>query len=466
MDKGYLVALVGPCGSGKSTIAGMLTREGVPAREVGQEHTAMPYYFLEIMPRLVVYLEVELEDIRRRKGAPDWPQQRLDRQRRHLAYARKKADLKIDSSSAAPQDIVPRIMELLSRTEPALLRVPQDVSTLGEAVRQAPEGATILLDQGTYRENVVIENRDLTLSGLNPGLEDSVRLTQVTARSRGSVITVVGGQVRIQGLTITGGTGLISPGEIQGGGMTVRDEARVWVSRCRLMGNTTEADGGGLLVEDSLVTITRSFVGENQASGEGGGLALVSRSGMATADSETTDPVMPARAYDTTYAGGGEATSDLRGEGERPPIIPYQVRPVGLVTHSTISGNRSAGSGGGIYITGTSPRVENNVIESNQALRGGGIMTDDGSRSTISGNLLKGNRACSEGGGLCCGWGSSPAVEANSFEDNTAPAGQGVFMWAGSSARLRRNRLEDDHLERGHGRVTGGRASAIGGGPR
>lgn len=450
MRRGYLVALVGPCGSGKSTVARLLGEEGIPAREVSQEHTSMPYYFLECMPRAVIYLDVRLDDVRRRKGAPDWPADRLTHQKALLSYARHRADLYFDTTSRTPPEIIEEIASWLEEPEPEIIRVPQEAPTIQEAVDQSPDGATIAVSPGEYRENVLIEERHLSVTAVAPRGRGETGAAVIRAAEPGSTVLIRGGQVLLSGLVLTGGTGAVNYGHLEGGGLTVLGGATARVYRCRLWENTSAADGGGLLAEDSLVIVRGCRITENSAQGEGGGLALVTRHGVPTAADEGSAFMAPVRAYDEGYSGGGEAGSELRGEGERPPVSAPRIPPVSLVSGCVVSQNRAEGSGGGIYVGGCSPRIESNQITHNRAEeRGGGLMLDDGSRSTASGNLLEGNTAGLEGGGVCLGWGSAPAVEANTLEGNSALRGGAAFIWANSSGRFRRNRLKGNRSDDG-----------------
>src|SRR5215210_3558105 len=81
------VIVVGPCAAGKSSLVARLKAEGVRARSVSQEHSYVPYMWQRHNPDVLIYLDLRLETVRRRRRR-SWTQQMLDEQHRRLAHAR------------------------------------------------------------------------------------------------------------------------------------------------------------------------------------------------------------------------------------------------------------------------------------------------------------------------------------------------------------------------------------------
>ena len=131
-----------------------------------------------------------------------------------------------------------------------------------------------------------------------------------------------------------------------------------------------------------------------------------------------------------------------------------------LIQSLTITGGNTPGSGGGIYISGSSPTIRNCVIDLNTAVHAGGIYCygadPDIIRCTISNNTSSGdaggiscqnssypritecnifnNQAGNYGGGLCCG-DSSPTLAHCVIKDNSASSGGGgVYCGGGTSS--------------------------------
>jgi hypothetical protein len=82
----------------------------------------------------------------------------------------------------------------------AELRVPQDYKTIQEAIDAASQGDTILIDPGTYVENLRVDKRGLTIRGTDP--------EQVIIQAKFPdlpVVTIRERNVALLGLTLTGG---------------------------------------------------------------------------------------------------------------------------------------------------------------------------------------------------------------------------------------------------------------------
>jgi gluconate kinase len=106
------VAVVGPCASGKTTIAAALTECGFDAYVVGQEHSDIHWLWQRQQPDAVVFLDVPLEVIRIRRGA-DWPLWLFERQLKRLQNARDNANVVIQNVSATPSEIAVQISDEL-----------------------------------------------------------------------------------------------------------------------------------------------------------------------------------------------------------------------------------------------------------------------------------------------------------------------------------------------------------------
>ncbi len=95
------IVVVGPCASGKTTLARGLRRLGYDASVCGQEHSEIASLWRHTEPDVVIALDVDLETIRRRRGS-DWPEEIYKLQQRRLADARAVAALVLDTSRLGP----------------------------------------------------------------------------------------------------------------------------------------------------------------------------------------------------------------------------------------------------------------------------------------------------------------------------------------------------------------------------
>lgn len=110
-----LVAVVGPCGSGKSTLVAALHARGVGAREVAQEHSYVPSMWRRItVPTCLVYLEVSRAVAQQRMGR-SLPRGWWEETRERLAHARSHADLTLDTDALDPGAVLERVLAFLQR---------------------------------------------------------------------------------------------------------------------------------------------------------------------------------------------------------------------------------------------------------------------------------------------------------------------------------------------------------------
>jgi adenylate kinase family enzyme len=99
------VVIVGPCASGKSTLATGLRQRAFDAAVCSQEHSEIPHLWRHTEPDVLIMLEVDLETIRARRGA-DWPESIYLVQQERLAAARAAANIVIDASQCSAAEVM------------------------------------------------------------------------------------------------------------------------------------------------------------------------------------------------------------------------------------------------------------------------------------------------------------------------------------------------------------------------
>jgi adenylate kinase family enzyme len=112
------VAIVGPCASGKSTVAEQLRSWGFDAYPVGQEHSIVSDLWRRRAPDAVVYLEVDYQTVRSRRGE-HWPEAIYQQQQARLADARRHATVIVDTGRAGISQTMARVLAALERVPPA-----------------------------------------------------------------------------------------------------------------------------------------------------------------------------------------------------------------------------------------------------------------------------------------------------------------------------------------------------------
>jgi shikimate kinase len=114
MKKPLRLALVGPCTSGKSTLAPVLEQIGYEVRQVAQEHSYVPNMWQRLSkPDILIYLDVDYATARARRPYTDDGPQRLTQQRQRLQHARQHCDFYLDTSHLTPTQVQGQVLDFL-----------------------------------------------------------------------------------------------------------------------------------------------------------------------------------------------------------------------------------------------------------------------------------------------------------------------------------------------------------------
>ncbi len=111
---GPRIAIVGVCGSGKTTLERKLRELGFQAFSVAQEHSYVRELWRAKEPDIVVYLDANLSTIRRR-GHTTFTRLLLEEERKRLAWARQKADLYIKTDQLTREEVVGIVLDFLAK---------------------------------------------------------------------------------------------------------------------------------------------------------------------------------------------------------------------------------------------------------------------------------------------------------------------------------------------------------------
>jgi len=112
-SKIILVGVVGPCGSGKSTLIKGLESAGFRCRHIAQEHSYVPYMWERITnPALLIYLNSSFEVSTKRRKL-NWNEAEYQEQLRRLEHARQHADLLIETDDLSPEEVLERVLSFI-----------------------------------------------------------------------------------------------------------------------------------------------------------------------------------------------------------------------------------------------------------------------------------------------------------------------------------------------------------------
>jgi ABC-type cobalamin/Fe3+-siderophores transport system ATPase subunit len=112
-SKHALVGIVGPCGSGKSTLKSGLERLGYQVRHIAQEHSYVGDMWKRITnPDILVFLDASFPVATARRKLT-WREADYIEQQRRLAHARQHADLYLFTDGLGIEEVVARVAGFL-----------------------------------------------------------------------------------------------------------------------------------------------------------------------------------------------------------------------------------------------------------------------------------------------------------------------------------------------------------------
>jgi cytidylate kinase len=107
------IAIVGPCASGKSTLAGRLQALGINARQIAQEHSYVPDMWQVLtQPDILIFLDASFETCTLSKHL-DWNMAEYQEQQRRLGHAREHCDILLDTTDLSPEEVVEKVASAL-----------------------------------------------------------------------------------------------------------------------------------------------------------------------------------------------------------------------------------------------------------------------------------------------------------------------------------------------------------------
>ena len=108
-----LIGVVGPCGSGKSTLIAGLERHGYRCRHIAQEHSYVQSMWQVITkPDVLIYLGASFAVSTSRRKL-NWMEKDYTEQLRRLAHAREHAHLFVNTDALTPEQVLQKALDYL-----------------------------------------------------------------------------------------------------------------------------------------------------------------------------------------------------------------------------------------------------------------------------------------------------------------------------------------------------------------
>ena len=108
-----LLGVVGPCGSGKSTLVAGLENYGYMCRHIAQEHSYVQAMWQIISkPDILIYLDASFPISTARRKL-NWQKKDHDEQIHRLAHARDHANLFVDTNDLTPEQVLQKVLDYL-----------------------------------------------------------------------------------------------------------------------------------------------------------------------------------------------------------------------------------------------------------------------------------------------------------------------------------------------------------------
>jgi predicted outer membrane repeat protein len=247
----------------------------------------------------------------------------------------------------------------ISTASATIINVPADSSTIQAGINGASEGDTVLVQPGTYVENINFNGKNIVVGSPFLVTGDTAYISQTTidGDASGSVVSFFNGEdstAVLSGLTLTNGS-------FSGGGIYCHS-SNPSIENVTIRGNSSALwwqDGGGMWCYKADPRLVNVIITGNTSS-RGGGI--------------------------------------------------YCFRSSPSLENVTISGN-TASKGGGVYTYDSGPNLENVTISGNTGYQGGGGIYCSNSTPTLTGVTINGNFSQhGEGGGIYSYY-SSPSFD-------------------------------------------------------
>ena len=262
-------------------------------------------------------------------------------------------------------------------TSADIIHIPGDYPTIQEGINASSDGDTVLVQPGTYVENINFNGHNIVVGSLflTTGDTTYIEQTVIDGDSSGTVITFENQEnytTKIIGFTIQNGRWPIGVG---GGGILCINQSDPIIGH-NIIKENRSSQGGGIRCVSSNPVIEGNIIRNNFSNTEGGGIWI-----------DHSNTVI----YGNTITGN----SGCCGGG----IFCFSDSNI-VIGNNVIYGNSVDYYGGGINCLNSYPVIVNNTISENTARYGGGILCQNQSEIEIINTIFWGNEALNGGNEL------------------------------------------------------------------
>jgi hypothetical protein len=278
------------------------------------------------------------------------------------------------------------------------IKVPTEAGSIQEGINQAVHGDTVLVDEGTYYENIHFRGKNIVvashyiltlnlsiiratiINGSRPSHKDSASCARIVSHEDSTAV--------LAGFTLTGGNGTLwrdkhnSNLYREGGGVltetsspTIRNNVIIYNKATDCTGGRS-AGGAAIRCDDGMPHILNNVIAFNQAH-YGAGITL-----------NYTGAII--RNNIILKNSGG---ADFGGSGiwvyQRKNGVPVLIENNTIVENSSQGGGSYGGRGGALVLWSTTATVRNNIIYGNTQSIGGAVAST-GATAELSYNNIQG----------------------------------------------------------------------------
>ncbi len=270
-------------------------------------------------------------------------------------------------------------------------------ATIQKSIDSAENGDKVIVHPGTYRENINLRGKNITLTSTDPNDPNVVAATVIDGGQNGPAVTFNNGESAdciLTGFTITDGH------NDRGGGIFASNASPA-VTNCVLTGNTADLGGAIYCSDNSDLSLEKCTISKNSAGFGGAMYCLLSRPKMSDCLFSMNQG---------TWAGGAV----------------FNDKAAPTFSNCIFNDNSTNGDGGGMLNEATSPKLSNSAFRGNSARTGGGIYCGPGCEPTIIGGKIAQNYA-DYGGGIYVTECINAKVTNCSIIQNMAILGAGIY---------------------------------------